>query len=234
MCCCGLGSSLLSLSLSLALLLPLPPSALGLVQVTSLPSSSLFPLSPVPVTTLWAVNHCGDGHGGIKRRRESSSNWLNAGCVVSVPDSLCGSYLQFIYSSTLSTSYFVAFNFPFVFPLVPCLFLKFLSHLSTSLSLLCCPLSPYLTPLLSLAHILLLQYELTTIQLHNRNLPDIRPRSYTFTFSHEFGFCGKYFNCLDATISKIRRFFYLPPSAALPWQNKSVNKMKPGLSAKGK
>ena len=82
MCCCGLGSPLSPP--------PPPPPSRPLSLPRSArprrrPSSSLFPLSVVPVTTLPAVNRRGDGQRGIKRRRESSWNWLHVGHGIFIP-----------------------------------------------------------------------------------------------------------------------------------------------------
>ena len=106
MCCCGLGSSSLSLSLSFSPCLFLFPSlslSLSLCSTWSRqrPSSSLFPLSAVPVTTLLAVNRRGDGQRGIKRRRESNSNWLRTGHVIFTPLRLSVSYLPSLFFSFL-------------------------------------------------------------------------------------------------------------------------------------
>lgn len=174
------------------------------------PSSSLFPLSAVPVTTLPAVNRRGDGQRGIKRRRESNWNWLLIGHVIFTPLSLTCSFSAFLsystfilpfvnipfftlmfsplylflvsfyrllFASFLSPAPFSPYHYTICLPVSSFCFISFFSSLYCQI--LTFSLSPYiyfLWPSLSVSvslarpFPLLLQYELTSIDLHQTHL----------------------------------------------------------------
>ena len=152
MCCCGLGSSSLSLSLSVSFSFLFPSLSLSLSLCSTWsrqrPSSSLFPLLAVPVTTLPAVNRRGDGQRGIKRRRESNSNWLRTGHVIFIPLLLSVFYIPSLFFPFLfpHSSPFSLSCFPFSFPAVSfsplCLPLPFTIPPPASLPLFFFPLTP--------------------------------------------------------------------------------------------